>query len=302
MTARTLHASQLGPNRFQSDYTASTVTLNAGESTSRTTHLFAGAKEVRMLAEYESSLNIPRLELAIDFGWFYYITKPFFYAIDILAHFLGTLGFVGNFGLAILLFTLIVKIGLFRIANHAYVSMSKMKAVAPKLQELRETYKNDPQRMGQETMALYKKEQINPLSGCWPMLIQIPIFFALYKVLYGTIEMRHAPFYGWITDLSAADPTNLFNLFGLLPFTPPAMLHIGILPLMMGTSMWLQMKMNPPPTDEAQKFIFGIMPIVFTWMMASFPAGLVIYWTWSNILSILQQYIIMRRMHVKTFS
>lgn len=296
MTARTLHASKLGENRFQSDYTASTVTLQPNESTSRTTHLFAGAKEVRMLANYEKSLGIPRLELAIDFGWFYYITKPFFYAIDILAHFFG------NFGVAILIFTVIIKLALFPIANHAYISMTKMKALAPKLQELRETYKNDPQRMGQETMGLYKKEQINPLSGCWPMLIQIPIFFALYKVLYGTIEMRHAPFYGWITDLSAPDPTNMFNLFGLLSFTPPSALHIGVLPLLMGISMWLQMKMNPPPTDEAQKFIFGIMPFMFTWMMAAFPAGLVLYWTWSNVLSILQQYVIMRRMHVNAFT
>jgi YidC/Oxa1 family membrane protein insertase len=295
VTTRVLHAEKLGSNRFQADFTGATQTIATGASAVSTTHLFAGAKQVRLLDGYEKTVGVPRFDLAIDFGWYYFLTKPFFYAIDFLARFLG------NFGLAILAFTVLIKLALFPLANHSYVSMTKMKAVAPKVAEMRDLYKGDPQRMSKEMMELYKREKINPLSGCWPILIQIPIFFSLYKVLFVTIEMRHAPFFGWLKDLSSADPSNVFNFFGLLSFMPPAFLHIGILPILMGTSMWLQMKMNPPPTDETQKFIFGIMPWIFVLILAKVPAGLVLYWTWSNVLSIAQQYVIMRRMKVRVF-
>lgn len=294
VATRVLHASQVADNRFQADYVGEGVTVAPGESRSSVSHLFAGAKEARTLDGYSASLGIPHFDLAIDFGWFYFLTKPFFYALDILAKFLG------SFGLAILAFTVIVKALLFPLADHAYFSMAKMKQLMPRLTELRSMYANDPQKQSQEIMALYKKEGVNPLSGCWPILIQIPIFFSLYKVLFVSIEMRHAPFYGWIHDLSAADPSNLFTLFGVFD-SPLLGVHIGILPILMGITMWAQMKMNPPPTDPAQRIMFSLMPVIFTISMAGFPVGLVIYWTWSNLLSILQQYVIMRRMKVRAF-
>lgn len=293
--ARSLHAPQVANNRYQVDYLAAPVTVEPGQSQSVTSHLFAGAKELRLLDHYEKALGIPHFDLAIDFGWFYFLTKPFFYSLDWLA------GALGGFGLAILAFTVVVKLLLFPLADHAYFSMAKMKVLMPKLTELRAQYASDPQKQSQEMMALYKKEGINPLSGCWPILIQIPIFFALYKVLFVSIEMRHAPFYGWIKDLSAADPSNVFTLFGLLPMDAPLGLHLGLLPILMGITMWLQMKMSPPPTDPAQRIVFGMMPVVFTISMAGFPVGLVLYWTWSNLLSILQQYVLMRRMKIKAF-
>lgn len=294
VATRTLYANQVADNRFQADYVGDGVTIAPGATQSSTAHLFAGAKEVRVLDGYSASLGIPHFDLAIDFGWFYFLTKPFFYALDFLAKFLG------SFGLAILAFTVIVKAFLFPLADHAYFSMGKMKQLMPRLTELRSMYANDPQKQSQEIMALYKKEGVHPLSGCWPILIQIPIFFSLYKVLFVSIEMRHAPFYGWIHDLSAADPSNLFTLFGHLD-SPLLGVHIGILPILMGITMWAQMKMNPPPTDQAQRIMFSLMPIIFTISMAGFPVGLVIYWTWSNLLSILQQYVIMRRMKVRAF-
>jgi len=288
ISTRALHAPQVGAHRYQVDYLDDAgIKVEAGATASSTTHLFAGAKELGLLDQYEKAIGVKHLDLAIDFGWFYFLTKPFFYALNWLA------GALGGFGLAILAFTVVVKLLLFPLADHAYFSMAKMKVLMPKLQELRQTYANDPQKQSQAMMELYKKEGVHPLSGCWPILIQIPIFFALYKVLFVSIEMRHAPFYGWIHDLSAADPSNIFTLFGLLPWASP--LHIGALPIMMGVTMWLQMKMSPPPTDPAQRIVFGLMPVILTVSMASFPAGLVIYWTWSNVLGVLQQYYIMRK-------
>jgi YidC/Oxa1 family membrane protein insertase len=267
--------------------------LAAGETTEATTRLFAGAKEVELIDSYAEQFGIENFDLAIDFGWFYFLTKPFFYALIYIN------AVVGNFGVAILIFTVFIKLIFFPLANKSYRAMSKMKALQPEMMQLRERYSDDKQKMQQELMALYKREKVNPASGCLPILIQIPVFFALYKVLFVTIEMRHAPFIGWIQDLSVKDPTSIFNLFGLLPFDVPDFLTIGVLPLIMGVTMYLQMKMNPPPTDPMQQKIFMALPFVFTVMLAQFPAGLVLYWTWNNLLSILQQYVIMRRMGVK---
>ena len=264
------------------------VTVAAGATDTLATRLFAGAKEVRLLDDYTDRLRIQNLDKAIDFGWFYFITKPFFYGLDWL--FILT----GNMGIAILLFTLGLKIAFFPLANKAYKSMSRMRLLAPKMSEIRERYKEEPQKMQAEMMGLYKSEKINPASGCLPILIQIPVFFALYKVLFVTIEMRHAPFFGWIRDLSAPDPTNVFNLFGIIPFDPPTFLHLPAWAIAMGITMFLQQKLNPQPPDPIQAKIFAWMPIIFTFMLASFPAGLVIYWTWNNLLSICQQWYIMR--------
>jgi YidC/Oxa1 family membrane protein insertase len=231
--------------------------------------------------------------LAVDFGWFYFLTKPLFYLIHYLT------GYLGNIGLAILSVTVIIKLIFFPLANKSYVAMSKLKRLQPEMLKLREQFPGDKVRLNQEMMALYKREGANPLAGCLPIVVQIPVFFALYKVLFVTIEMRHAPFYGWIQDLSAPDPTNLFNIFGLLPYTPPEFLAVGIWPIAMGFTMWLQQKLNPAPPDPTQAKIMMMLPIVFTFLFARFAAGLVIYWTWNNVLSILQQWVIMRRMGVK---
>ena len=253
--------------------------------------LFAGAKEVHLLDDYAARFGIKDFDKAIDFGWFYFLTKPFFYALDWLFRVFG------NFGVAILVFTLAIKIVFFPLANKAYKSMAKMKVLAPKMAELKERYKDDPQKAQTEMMALYRSEKVNPASGCLPILIQIPVFFALYKVLFVTIEMRHQPFFGWIKDLSAPDPTNLFNLFGLLPFDPASwstFLHMPAWALIMGLTMWVQQRLNPQPPDPIQAKIFAWMPVIFTFMLASFPAGLIIYWAWNNTLSVGQQYYIMR--------
>ncbi|MET0575684.1 MAG: membrane protein insertase YidC [Mesorhizobium sp.] len=280
--------------RYQSDYLSDAITIAPGQSSTVQTLVFAGAKEVAKIQAYETEHNIRQFDLLIDWGWFYFITKPMFWLIDTLYRFLG------NFGLAILATTVIVKAVFFPLANKSYVSMANMKKVQPAMLEIREKYADDKMKQQQAMMELYKKEKINPLAGCWPILIQIPVFFALYKVLYVTIEMRHAPFFGWIQDLAAPDPTSLFNLFGLLPFTPPAFLpHLGVWALVMGVTMFLQMRMNPAPPDPTQAMIFNWMPVVFTVMMGSFPAGLVIYWAWNNFLSILQQGIIMKRQGAK---
>ena len=254
-----------------------------GASASMTSHLFAGAKVVSLLDQYERQYHIPNFDKAVDFGWFYFLTKPIFYALDWLNNVLG------NFGLAIMAFTVFVKLLFFPLANYSYRSMSRMKLLGPKMQSMREKYKDDPQRMQQEMMGLYKAEKINPASGCLPMLVQIPVFFSLYKVIFVTIEMRQAPFFGWIHDLSQVDPTNIFNLFGLIPFDPTVispLLHLGAWPLIMGCTMFFQQRLNPPPPDPVQARLFQFMPLIFTFMLARFPAGLVIYWSWNNTLSI----------------
>jgi YidC/Oxa1 family membrane protein insertase len=259
--------------------------------------LFAGAKEVHLLDDYATRFGIKDFDKAIDFGWFYFMTKPFFYALDWLFRVFG------NFGVAILVFTLAIKILFFPLASKAYKSMAKMKVLAPKMAELKERYKDDPQKAQVEMMALYRSEKVNPASGCLPILLQIPVFFALYKVLFVTIEMRHQPFFGWIKDLSAPDPTNLFNLFGLLPFDPAgwsSFLHMPAWALIMGLTMWVQQRLNPQPPDPIQAKIFAWMPVIFTFMLASFPAGLIIYWAWNNTLSVGQQYYIMRHERAAT--
>ncbi|WP_169543297.1 membrane protein insertase YidC [Sneathiella aquimaris] len=280
-------------NRFQTDYVSQTgVTIPAGSSSDATNRLFAGAKEVHVLDNYEEEFGISRLELAIDWGWFYFLTKPIYFALEFLD------AQIGNLGLAILALTVIIKLLLLPLAHKSYVSMTKMKKLQPEMVKLREQFGDDKQKLNQEMMALYKREKANPAAGCLPILLQIPIFFALYKVLFVTLLMRHQPFYGWITDLSAPDPTNLFELFGLIPWSPPEFMMIGALPILMGLSMYLQQKFNPQPADPVQAKIFLFMPIFFTFLLASFPAGLVIYWTWNNCLSIAQQWFIMKRMGV----
>ncbi len=280
---------------YQADYFLETVTIPPGGSASATARLFAGAKEVAVIDGYDKALNLDRFDRLIDWGYFYFITKPLFMAMDWIYH------LVGNFGIAILLITVIIKLFFFPLANKSYASMAKMKAVQPEMMAIRERYAEDKMKQQQAMMELYKKEHINPIAGCLPILIQIPVFFALYKVLFITIEMRHAPFFGWIKDLSAPDPTTVFNLFGLIPWDPSQLplvgpfLLIGVWPLVMGVTMWVQMKLNPPPPDPTQQMIFDWMPVIFTFMLASFSAGLVIYWAWNNTLSVIQQSVIMRK-------
>ncbi|WP_137180968.1 membrane protein insertase YidC [Roseomonas sp. AR75] len=284
--------SELGQDRWQVDMTLPAAQAVApGAEAAFATRTFAGAKEVNLLDAYEERYGILDFWKAIDFGWFWFLTKPFFAVL----HFLGVT--LGNFGVAILVFTLGLKLLFFPLQNKAYKSMARMKVLAPKMTEIRERYKDDPAKAQAEMMALYRSEKVNPASGCLPILIQIPVFFALYKVLFVTIEMRHAPFFGWIHDLSAPDPTNLFNLFGLLPFDPmqwSSLFHMPVWAILMGITMFLQFKLNPTPPDPIQAKIFAWMPLIFTFMLASFPAGLVIYWTWNNLLSISQQWYIMR--------
>jgi len=280
---------------YQTDYLLDAKTVAPGATATATARLFAGAKEQNVINDYEEKFHINRFDLLIDWGWFYFITKPLFKVIDWFYR------LVGNFGLAILIVTVLIKVAFFPLANKSYASMAKMKAVQPQMAALRERYPDDKAKQQQELMALYKKEKINPVAGCLPIAIQIPVFFSLYKVLFVTIEMRHAPFFGWIHDLSAPDPTNVFNLFGLIPFDPTVVpvighfLHLGLWPLIMGVTMWAQMKLNPSPPDPTQKMIFDWMPVIFTFMLAGFPAGLVIYWAWNNSLSVAQQSVIMRK-------
>lgn len=274
---------------YQADFLGEAVTVAPGASMASDSRLFAGAKEVAAIDGYEKNLGIKRFELLIDWGWFYFITKPMFFVMDwIYKH-------VGNFGIAILGVTLLLKLLFFPLASKSYASMAKMKAVQPEMVAIRERYADDKMKQQQALMELYKTQKINPVAGCWPVLLQIPVFFALYKILFITIEMRHAPFFGWIKDLAAPDPTNMFNLFGLLPFTPPAMLHLGVWPILMGITMFIQMKMNPEPPDPVQKMMFTWMPVFFTFLLGSFPAGLVIYWAWNNTLSVMQQGYIMKK-------
>ncbi|WP_321397100.1 membrane protein insertase YidC [Emcibacter sp.] len=282
------HATARG-ERFQADYILASRVVNPGQTVEVSDKLFAGAKEVELLDQYRETQNIRLFNYAIDWGWFDFLTKPIFYVLDFL------FGLVGNFGVAILLLTVGIRLVLFPVANKQFVSMSKMKKLTPKMKALKEKYGDDRMRMQQETMALYKNEKVNPLASCLPIVIQIPIFFALYKTLYVTIDMRHEPFVLWIKDLAAPDPLLVTNLFGLIPWDPPTFLAVGILPVLMGVTMWLQQKLNPAAMDPVQQKIFMFMPIMFTFILANFAVGLVIYWTWNNILSIIQQWIIMRR-------
>src|SRR5262245_30660764 len=276
-------------DRFQTDLLLNPIPLAPGATASSTRNLFAGAKQVTLIESYGEKLGAKKFDLLIDWGWFYFITKPLFK----LLHWLSQL--LGNYGLAILATTVLVKLAFFPLANKSYESMAKMKKLQPEMEKIRERFKDDRAKQQQELMALYKNQKINPMSGCLPILLQIPVFFALYKVLFVTIDMRHAPFFGWIKDLSAPDPTSLFNLFGLLPYQVPEFLHIGAWPLIMGATMWFQMQLNPQQPDPVQQKIFNWMPVIFTFMLASFPSGLVIYWAWNNVLSLLQQYAIMRK-------
>jgi YidC/Oxa1 family membrane protein insertase len=293
---------------YQTDYLQDPQTIAIGGTASANARLFAGAKEASVvginfpfagLGGYNKELGLNHFDLLIDWGWFYFITKPMFLALDFFFRLFG------NFGIAILLVTVLVKLLFFPLANKSYASMAKMKSVQPQLAALKERYPDDRQKQQQEMMEIYKKEKINPIAGCLPVALQIPVFFSLYKVLFVTIEMRHAPFYGWIKDLSAPDPTNLFTLFGLFHYDPTQLplfghyLALGIWPIIMGITMWFQMKLNPTPPDPTQQMIFAWMPLIFTFMLAGFPAGLVIYWAWNNLLSVLQQSFIMRKNGVK---
>jgi YidC/Oxa1 family membrane protein insertase len=287
------------PEDYQADFVGPEKTLAPHETTESTAKIFGGAKEVSTIDNYQTKLGIKKFYLMIDWGWFWFITIPMFRVLDAIYK------FVGNFGVAILIVTVLVKAAFFPLANRSYKSMAKMKKVQPQIAALKEMYPDDRVKQQQEQMELFKKEGVNPIAGCLPMVIQIPVFFALYKVLFITIEMRHAPFFGWIKDLSAPDPTNVFTLFGLIPWDPTALpmfghfLALGIWPLIMGFSMFLQMKMNPEPADPVQKSMFAWMPVIFTFMLGTFPVGLVIYWTWNNTLTVIQQYFIMTRAGVK---
>ncbi|MGO9702391.1 MAG: membrane protein insertase YidC [Xanthobacteraceae bacterium] len=293
-----------GQPTYQTDYLLDPVTVGPGATGAADARLFAGAKEVSVVGVnfplasaggYNQALHLNHFDLLIDWGWFYFLTKPMFLALDYFFQ------LVGNFGIAILIVTVLVKLLFFPLANKSYASMAKMKAVQPEMTMIRERFADDKMKQQQAMMELYKKEKINPVAGCLPIAIQIPVFFSLYKVLFITIEMRHAPFYGWIHDLSAQDPTNIFTLFGLIPFDPTVLplvgsfMHLGIWPLIMGVTMWVQMKLNPAPPDPTQQMIFNYMPIIFTFMLGSFPVGLVIYWAWNNTLSVMQQSAIMHR-------
>ena len=280
--------------KYQVDYVGSKIEISAGQTISITNKLYAGAKEVKLLDKYEKQYNISRFDLAIDFGWYYFLTKPFFYLLIFFKNILG------NFGLSIIFVTFLIKLAFYPLANKSYTAMQRMKDMQPEMLRIRETYKEDKMKMNQEMMAMYKREKINPAAGCLPMLIQIPVFFALYKVLFVSIEMRHAPFYLWIQDLSAADPTSILNLFGLIPWDPelymPKFLNIGLWPIIMGFSMYIQQKLNPQPADPVQAKIFTFLPIFFTFVLAPFPAGLVIYWAFNNILSMGQQILIKKKL------
>ena len=277
-------------NSIQIDYINEELkTLNPKKQLSTKSYVFVGAKEVPLIDKYIKELGVNKFDLSVDFGWFYFLTKPLFYALN----FLSTL--VGNFGVGIIILTFFIRILMFPLANKSFKSMNAMRILTPEIQRIKDRYKDDRQKMNQEMFAMYKEKKINPAAGCLPILVQIPIFFALYKVLFVSIEMRHAPFFGWIRDLSAPDPTSLFNLFGLIPWSPPLFLTIGVWPILMGLTMYLQQKINPPPPDPIQAKIFMILPFVFTFLLATFPSGMVIYWTVNNILSIGQQYILLKK-------
>ncbi len=296
INARFAYSAPNGTHVYQSNYVETQpVIVPAGSSVSHEAYVFAGAKEDRIINAYQEQYGFDRLELLIDWGWFHFLTKPMHWLLVTLY------GILGNFGLAVLAVTVIVKALFFPLANRSYASMAAMRRVQPEMKSIQERLKDDRAGQQQAMMELYKKEKINPLSGCWPVLIQIPVFFALYTVIFISLEMRHAPFFGWIQDLAAPDPTNIFTLFGLIPWNPMAVpllgsfLHLGVWPVIMGITMWVQMRLNPPPPDPTQAAIFNWMPVIFTFMLGTFPAGLVIYWAWNNTLSIAQQWFIMKR-------
>ncbi|KKB07383.1 membrane protein insertase YidC [Devosia chinhatensis] len=296
INARFGYSAPAGTHVYQSNYVETQpVIVPAGGSVSHEAYVFAGAKEDRVISAYQEQYGFDRLELLIDWGWFHFLTKPMHWLLVTLY------GILGNFGLAVLAVTVIVKAIFFPLANRSYASMAAMRRVQPEMKAIQERLKDDRPAQQQAMMELYRKEKINPLSGCWPILIQIPVFFALYTVIFISLEMRHAPFFGWIQDLAAPDPTNIFTLFGLIPWNPMAVpiigsfLHLGIWPVIMGITMWVQMRLNPPPPDPTQAMIFNWMPVIFTFMLGTFPAGLVIYWAWNNTLSIAQQWFIMKR-------
>ena len=282
-------------NKFRANYISTEpIELGSNSSISEKMQVIVAAKRVDTIDGYAADLNIDKFDLVIDWGFLYFITKPLFYAIDYF------FDLMGNYGLAIIAVTFCIRLAFFPLANFSFRSMAKMKALTPEMTRLKELHKDDKMKLQQEMMALYKKEKVNPMSGCLPIMIQIPVFFALYKVLFVTIEMRQMPFYGWIQDLSERDPTSLFNLFGLLPYDVPSFLVIGAWPVAMGVSMWVQQKLNPAPTDPMQAKIFAFFPLFLTVILAPFPAGLVIYWTVNNVLTMAQQLFIMKRTTVKT--
>jgi YidC/Oxa1 family membrane protein insertase len=286
---------QAGVDAYQASYRLNQRSIAPGASASASHQLFAGAKVVDILRGYQDSQKIAHFDLAVDWGWFWFLTRPFFWLLDNLYKVLG------NFGLAILALTVIVRLVFFPLQSASFRSMSKMKKLQPQMETLKKQHKEDPQALQMAMMELYKREKANPVSGCLPILLTIPVFFSLYKVLYVTIEMRHAPFFGWIQDLSAPDPTSILNLFGLLPFNPHglpsfiAYFSIGVWPILYGITQWVQTKLNPPPPDPVQAKMFAFMPLIFTFMFATFPAGLVIYYAWSNLLGVIQQSYIMKR-------
>lgn len=277
------YISEDGRERYQAEYSS---VIPKAETTLR---FFAGAKELNVLDAYAKEYNIPLFDRAVDFGMFYWLTKPIFLTLTFFH------SLVGNFGVAILLLTIVVKLLMYPLADKSYKAMAQMSIIRPKMLEIQERHKNDKQKLNQEMIELYKREKINPASGCLPVLIQIPVFFSLYKVLYVTLEMRHAPFFGWIHDLSMPDPTNIFTLFGMLQWSPPSLLHLGIWPILMAITMFVQMQQSPPPPDPTQAKIMKWLPVMMLFMFSSVASGLVIYWTWSNTLSILQQWHIKRR-------
>ena len=282
-------------NKFRANFIETSATeVGANETKSNLIKIIIAAKEVDVIDGYAESENINKYDLAIDWGWFYWIVKNLFFVVDYFFE------LTGNFGIAIILITVCIRIVFFPLANYSFRSMAKMKVLQPEMARLKDLYKEDKMKLQQEMMALYKKEKVNPVSGCLPIFIQIPFFFAIYKMLFVTIEMRHQPFFGWISDLSEKDPTTIFNLFGLIPWDPPSFLIIGVWPIAMGVTMWLQQKLNPAPQDPVQAKIFMFFPLFLTVILAPFPSGLVIYWTFNNILTMAQQYVIMKRTTVKT--
>ena len=282
-------------NKFKANFIETVATeVGANETKSNQIKIIIAAKEVEVIDGYAENLNISKYDLAIDWGWFYFIVKPLFFLIDYFFK------LTGNFGIAIILITICIRLAFFPLANYSFRSMAKMKVLQPEMARLKELHKEDKVKLQQEMMALYKKEKVNPVSGCLPILIQIPFFFAIYKMLFVTIEMRHQPFFGWIKDLSERDPTSIFNLFGLIPWDPPSFLLIGAFPCLMGLTMWAQQKLNPAPPDPIQAKIFMFFPLFLTVILAPFPSGLVIYWTFNNIFTMMQQVVIMKRTTVKT--